>query len=121
MIAKVIMPFARTELNNTIRAHILSGRKGNTKDRVDIVSLYKSLTIPEITRQHSVYISNTCSKVIKPYDTVYLLAVEHPILMAMLSTRISNRMRVLHPKTNRRWYILWYNTQSKKLQQYYLP
>ena len=116
MVAKVIMPTARIELKSKIESFL-----SKTSKSVEIVSLYGSLTSEEITRQHIVFISNTCPKVIKPNDKVFLLAVDHPVLMAMLTVRIMERLRVLHGASRRRWYILWYNRRSKELTQYYLP
>lgn len=116
MVAKVIMPTARLELKGTIEAFL-----STSNAKVEIVSLYGALTTEDITRQHIVFISNTCPKVIKPNDKVFLLAVDHPVLMALLTTRIMDRLRVLHGASRRRWYILWYSKRSKELTQYYLP
>jgi len=114
MVAKVLMPTAHMDLIPKIREHV--------KQEADIISLYKGLLPVEITRQMVIFIANSAPKVIdKRATAVYVLVVKHPVLMAMVASRVNERMRKLFSHRKRQWYLLDWNPKTKCFDEYFLP
>ncbi len=107
------MPIANTNLIPKLRSHI--------NEETEIVSLWGKCPLSELSRQNIVFIANTAPKVITPDDTVYLLIVDHPMLMTLVSCRITNRMNKLFSRSKRRWYLLSYDVKHKRFDEFYLP
>lgn len=102
------------DLMKEIRVHV--------KQKADIVSLYKTLLPKEITRQMIIFIANSAPKVITKRDSaVYVLVIDHPVLMAMVCSRINERMRKLFSHRKRQWYLIYWDAKTKCFDEYFLP
>lgn len=114
MVVKVIMPTAHMDLIPKIKEHV--------NRKADIISLYKTLLPEEIDRQTTIFIANSAPKVITPNaSAVYVLVVKHPVLMAMVASRVNERMRKLFSHRKRQWYLLDWNPKTKCFEEYFLP
>ncbi len=122
MVIKVIMPTALPDRVPTIRKYI-RGKFPIKKQipPIEVCSLYRKMHPSTLERQNMVYIANQAPKFIEPGDTIYLLIVDNAILMALLSSRITERMNKLFTRSKRRWYLIKYNSQTKSFDEFFLP
>lgn len=116
---KVIMPIACVDKIPILKAHI---RQRFKKTRISVVSVYgKGVPAQSLSTQTIVYIANTIPKLIGDYDRVYVVTVENPVLMTLISSRVTRRLRKLRGKDKQKWFILHYDPKSKSFTEYYLP
>lgn len=119
----VIMPIACPEKIPTLRAHIDAKFRGTKKKKpsISIISAYERIVHETIDRQTMVYIANTVPKLIKKNDIVYIVVVNNPTLMAIMSVRVFRRINTLFSKRQRNWFLLEYDPRAKLFIEYYLP
>lgn len=111
---KIVMPTANTAFIAKLRAHVHD-------PKAEINALYRSTPPGALTRQAMIFIANSAPKMIKPKDKVFILVVNNPVLMAMISARVTDRINRLFSRNKRRWYLLEYEPKSKTFIEYYLP
>jgi len=113
------MPLAYADKVPQLKAFIRSRFK---KPRIVVVSVYgKSVPAQTLSHQAIVYIANMIPKLIEPYDRVYVLSVNNPVLMAFISCRITRKLSRFELKKQRQWRILEYNPKTKSFIEFYLP
>lgn len=111
---KIIMPTAYPELIPKLRKHV-------NDEKAEVVGLYKKLVPEDLSRQAMIYIANSAPKMITSKDKVYVLVVNSPVLMMMITSRITERINKLFSRSRRRWYLLVYDPKTKDFIEYYLP